>query len=137
MICFIVIFLMIIPIIAYLVDLIIKNRKIKAYLESVKVKDPYDILLKEYLDGNLKNRLKELNLKGIELFVELRVEECINIQAKYHEFYLEMEITRNNYVIGFDKAEVDLGDFQEKKLGTLEKTYEDLKNTLEHLENFD
>ncbi len=52
MICFIVILLMIIPIIAYLVDLIIKNREIKAYLESVKVKDPYDILLKEYLDGN-------------------------------------------------------------------------------------
>ena len=90
-----------------------KKKKIANYL---KEKDSdlsiFDLLLNEYLSGMLVLNLKKIGLDKIGIHIDwLDNMKTLGIQAKYKEFYLDIQIDEQELAIGCSKDEPDCDEF--------------------------
>ncbi len=109
-----------------------KMAKIRAYLNALPQKSPFDELLSDYMDQTLKNTLADFGITKIEIYVDcLDAIRCIGIQARYNEYYLNIEIDADEYAfaVALDEADED----ERIKLATAEGFYGDIRDKLSKL----
>lgn len=88
----------------------IKRKKIKLYLESVAEtqRTVFDNILNNYINGELNQELEQIGIKKITIHIDwLPDYKCINIQGKYDELYVDIQIEPNEFSIGCDSVEPD------------------------------
>ena len=87
---------------------IIKNKRIKLYLETKDKLSTFDNLLSEYILGNLHAHLEKLMLNKIKIHIDwLPDYKCIEIQSKFKNYYFEIQIEEKEFSISYDKDEAD------------------------------
>ena len=115
--------------------LLTKKAKIRAYIaekQSTKSLTPFDSLLQEYLYGGMKNRLAQIGAKYMEIHVDWLPEyRCMNIQCRYRDVFLDIQIEPGSYSIAWDRDEAD--DPQEFLLESVVKFYEQIEETVESI----
>lgn len=87
-----------------------KKGKIRKYLQSVDRDkwSAFDVLLDQYLTGELNSRLGEIGLGKTEIHVDyLEDYKCIGIQGKYGRYYIDIQIEENEFFLGCDPEEPD------------------------------
>ena len=110
-----------------------KKKKIKAYLdEKIGVECAFDCLLADYLSGELRGTLISMGIVKTEIYVDLSADmKCIEIQGRYNEYYLDVQIYPNEFIISIDKDEPDEGE--EYPLGSRKQLYKELLRELSSL----
>ena len=86
-----------------------KKRKIANYLKD---KGPnltlFDLTLKQYLSNDLTEKLKSLGLTSIEIHIDWFDDiKAIAIQAKYRNYFLNVQMDENELELGCDRDEPD------------------------------
>ncbi len=85
-----------------------KKKKIRNYLSEVgENKSTFDILLENYLSGELKGIFQNLGLTRIELGVDLF--HTIWMQARYEKYFVDLHIYTDEFDIALDLDEADEG----------------------------
>ena len=86
-----------------------KKSKIRTYLnEKKEMFTPFDHLLTHYLSGELMNRLNGLGLQHISIYIDWHLDyKCINIQGRYQNNYVDIQIEPTRFSIGCDPDEPD------------------------------
>ena len=85
-----------------------KKRKIRDYLSSLgENKSTFDMLLEDYLSGELKMDFQKMGLTRIELGVDLF--HTIWMQAKYGNYFVDIHIYTDEISIALDLDEADDG----------------------------
>lgn len=88
----------------------IKKKKIQRHLEQ-KADDnkcTFGILLSDYLDGSLKEELASIEIKKVDIHIDwLDDIKCIEIQGRYKEYYMDLQIYPNEFSVSFDLDEPD------------------------------
>ena len=85
-----------------------KKRKIRDYLSGLgENKSTFDMLLEDYLSGELKMDLQKIGLTRIELGVDLF--HTIWMQAKYGDYFVDIHIYTDEISIALDLDEADDG----------------------------
>ena len=87
-----------------------KKKKIQKYLEqrAGDNKCAFDDLLSDYLDGSLKENLKSVKMKKVEIHIDWFDDiKCIGIQGRYKEYYMDLQIYPNEFSVSFDLDEPD------------------------------
>lgn len=87
-----------------------KKKKIKKYLEQKATdgKCAFDLLLSDYLDGTLKQKLAEMEISKIAIHIDwLDDVKCIGIQGRYHQYYLDLQIYQDEFTVSYDLDEAD------------------------------
>ena len=114
-----------------------KKRKIRNYLyELGENKSTFDMLLEDYLSGELKMDFQKMGLTKIELGVDLF--HTIWVQAKYGEFFVEVQMHSDEFSIAVDLGEADDDVFytMSDKVDMIEKIkYEIKKQSEQKLRN--
>ena len=83
-----------------------KKRKIRDYLSDLgDNKSTFDMLLEDYLSGELKMDFQKMGLTKIELGVDLF--HTIWMQAKYGEFFVDIHIYTDEFSVALDLDEAD------------------------------
>ena len=88
--------------------------KISKHLESIDKNNwsAFDILLNQYLDGTLKNRLNEAGITEAEICIDfLDRYKCIGIQGKHDRYFVDLQIDEEEFSIACDPDEPDDGRF--------------------------
>ena len=109
----------------------IKNNKIKAYLSGKKpLSDTFDVLLQDYIDGTLAEKMKSEGVSGLEIHIDwLDTYKCIDIQGKVKNGFMNIQIEPEKYLIGIGVDEVD--DLNELTLDSSEAFYSMLHKVIE------
>ena len=85
-----------------------KKRKIRDYLSDLgDNKSTFDMLLEDYLSGELKMDFQKMGLTKIELGVDLF--HTIWMQAKYGDYFVDIHIYTDEISIALDLDEADEG----------------------------
>lgn len=87
-----------------------KKKKIKKYLEQKATDDKsaFDLLLSDYLDGTLKQKLAEMEISKITIHIDwLDDIKCIGIQGRYNQYYLDLQIYQDEFTVSYDLDEAD------------------------------
>ena len=86
-----------------------KKSKIKKYLNEKKaVCSPFDELLNDYLSGELTDRMSDLGVQRISLYIDWHSDyKCINIQWRYQNNYVDIQIEPSIFSMGCDPEESD------------------------------
>ena len=87
-----------------------KKKKIAAYLQRIPdgEKTAFDLLLADYLDGTLKNRLESMGITKLEIHIDwLLGYKCIGLQGRYKQYYMDAGIDAEEYFVEFDLDEPD------------------------------
>lgn len=110
-----------------------KKKKIEQYLQAkAPAYTAFDELLMDYLNGNIKERMIQFGIKNSQYHIDwLENYKCIDIQGKYHGYYVNVQIEENELSIACDQVEPD--DPQEYALETKAQVYSVLENTLKNL----
>ena len=90
--------------------LIFKKKKIVTYLQNIPPEEcvTYNILLADYLDGTLKNSLYTLGISKANIHIDwLEHHKCIGIQGKYENYYMDLHIYPDEFMVAFDLDEAD------------------------------
>ncbi len=114
---------------------IFKKKKIANYLQTLQSEDaePFDMLLAEYLDGSFKRRLQSLEIAKIEIYVDWHEDyKCIGVQGKYRNYYLDVQIYPDIFMVAFDLDEAD--EDTEYPLTSAEQFFRVLSVTIAHLQ---
>lgn len=90
-----------------------KKKKITNYLQARENRfSNFDLILKDYLSGNLIVELKKLGLSKIKIHIDWFDNiKGIGIQAKYKDFFLDIQIDEKELAIGCSKVEPDCDEF--------------------------
>lgn len=90
-----------------------KKKKINDYLKERENNfSNFDFILKDYLSGSLITELKKIGLSKIEIHIDwLDVIKNIGIQAKYKNYFLDLQIDETELAIGCSKSEPDCDEF--------------------------
>ena len=86
-----------------------KKTKIRKYLEQ-KAQDvgAFDLLLTDYLDGSMLQKLKSLGMTRIDVFVDFHKHlKCIGIQGRYGAYFADVQIYPGEFGLAFDLDEAD------------------------------
>jgi len=87
-----------------------KKKKIQKYLDQ-KAGDnkcAFDDLLSDYLDGSLKENLESVKMARVEIYIDWHDDiKCIGIQGRYKEYYIDLQISPNEFSVSFDLDEPD------------------------------
>ena len=108
-----------------------KKKKIKNYLTKIEPgkMTAFDILLKEYIDGVLAEKLKEEGVSGIEIYIDWHDDyKCIDIQGKVIQNYINVQVDPDQFIIGIAEDEVD--DYNEYPLNSAEVLYEEIHKNI-------
>lgn len=86
-----------------------KKSKIKKYLNERQAEmTPFDDLLTDYLSGELTNRLSDLGIQRISVYIDWHTDyKCINIQGRYGQNYVDIQIEPSFFSMGCDPEEAD------------------------------
>ena len=85
--------------------LIGKKKKISNYIKEREDNfSNFDLILKEYLTGKLITELKNIGLSKIDIHIE-------GIQAKYKDYFMDIQIDKKELAIGCSKSEPDCNEF--------------------------
>ena len=109
-----------------------KKKKIIEYLSSRhadKALTTFDAILSDYISGSLEERLRELAMKKISIYVDwLSDYKCITIQGKVSNYYFDIQIEPETFSIAYDKDEPD--DATEFVLQDIQSFYNILENVI-------
>ena len=87
-----------------------KKKRIRNYLDSI-VKEqwsPFEIILEQYLSGQLLNTLAEYGISRLSCYIDFRDDyKCINVQGKHKSYYIDLQIEQKEFSIGCDPVEPD------------------------------
>lgn len=90
---------------------------------------PFDDLLTDYLSGELTNRLSDLGIKRISIYIDWHTDyKCINIQGKYQQNYVDIQIEPSFLSMGCDPEEPD--EHTEYVLDNKEQFYDAVRDQL-------
>lgn len=90
-----------------------KKKKISNYLNEREDNfSNFDLILKDYLSGNLIAELKNMGLSKIEIHIDWfdNIKD-IGIQAEYKDYFLDIQIDEKELAIGCGKDEPDCNEF--------------------------
>ena len=88
-----------------------KKGKIRKHLQSVDRGSwsAFDVLLDQYLTGELRSRLEEIGIGKLEIHVDyLEDYQCIGIQGKRGRYYIDIQIEESEFCLGCDPEEPDV-----------------------------
>lgn len=109
-----------------------KKKKISEYLlkkQNTQSISPFDTLLSDYISGNLKAKLSQLDMKQIEIHIDWLPEfKCIGILGKVFDFYFDIQIEQDSYSIAYDKDEPD--DAKEYSLQSSKLFYQTIEKII-------
>lgn len=90
-----------------------KKKKITNYLQERENRfSTFDLILKDYLSGNIIVELKKIRLSKIKIHIDWFDNfKVIGIQAKYKDFCLDIQIDEKELAIGCSKDEPDCDEF--------------------------
>lgn len=110
-----------------------KKKKIEKYLSGKSLAlSAFDELLKDYLNGDLKEKLTRLEISEIEIHIDwLDDYKCIGIQGKYHSYYVDVQIEEKHFSVAYDKDEPD--EPRTYALETSDQVYSVLEDTLKRM----
>lgn len=93
--------------------LIGKKKKIADYLKEREDHfSNFDLVLKDFLSGNLIAELKKIGLSKIEIHIDWFDDiKDIGIQAKYKDYFFDIQIDQKELAIGCSKSEPDCDEF--------------------------
>ena len=93
--------------------LIGKKKKIANYLKEWEDNfSNFDLILKDYLSGNLITELKKIGLSKIEIHIDWFDDiKDIGIQAKHKDYFLDIQIDKKELAIGCSEFEPDCDEF--------------------------
>ena len=108
-----------------------KKKRISEYLsqkQNTQSATPFDILLSEYLCGTLKLKLSEFNFRAINIHIDwLPDYKCIGIQAKFRDYFFDIQIETTSFSVSYDKDEPDDAiEYEFKDEAVLYSTLEDI-----------
>ena len=108
-----------------------KKKRISEYLsqkQNSQSATPFDTLLSEYLCGTLKRKLSEIDFQAISIHIDwLPDYKCIGIQAKFHDYFFDIQIETTYFSVSYDKDEPDDAiEFELKDEAVLYSTIEDI-----------
>jgi len=89
-----------------------KKKKIRRYLDTVPeaALGAFDLLLADYLGGELKARLAALGITGIGLHADWMEEmRCISAEGRWGTYYMDLQIYPDEFLLDFDEIEPDGG----------------------------
>ena len=86
-----------------------RKKKLQAYLNGRSTaNNVFDILLGDYLSGNLKKALEEFGITRIDFCIDWSDDmKCIAIQGKYQKYYMDLQIYPDEFSLSFDPIEPD------------------------------
>lgn len=86
-----------------------KKIKIRKYLEQrAGEASAFDLLLADYLDGSMLQKLKSLGITRPEIFVDFHKHlKCIGIQGMYGAYFSDVQIYPDEFGLAFDLDEAD------------------------------
>lgn len=88
-----------------------KKQKIRKYLEETEHFTPFEYLLQDYLSGELKQRLAEMQLSRIEMYVDWE-HKCVSVYAEYgNRWCLDFQAERDEVMVAVDEDEPEDGVF--------------------------
>ncbi len=107
-----------------------KKKKIKDYLACKRGSlTTFDDLLLEYMNGKLKERLSNIGIANVSLYVDFDKNiRCIDIDGKYKQYFLEIQIDEEEFFIDYDEDEPDNPNYY--PLETKERFYIIVEDTL-------
>ncbi len=93
--------------------LIGKKKKISNYIKEREDNfSNFDLILKEYLTGKLITELKNIGLSKIDIHIDWFDDiKNIGIQAKYKDYFMDIQIDKKELAIGCSKSEPDCNEF--------------------------
>ena len=93
--------------------LIGKKKKIAKYLKEREDNfSNFDFILNDYLSGNLITELKKIGLSKIEIHIDWFDDiKDIGIQAKHKDYFLDIQIDKEELAIGCSKDEPNCNEF--------------------------
>ena len=108
-----------------------KRKKIFEYLlkkQNSQSVTAFDAILSEYLCGTMKQKFLELNFKRISFYIDWRSDyKCIDIQAKFHDYFFDIQIETTSFSVSYDKDEPeDVTEFELKNASMFYKTVEEI-----------
>ncbi len=108
-----------------------KKKKIQKYLDQkADSMDAFDLLLSDYLSGEMTQKLAALGMKHVEIFIDwIKDFKCIGIQGIYKEYFVDVQIYPDEFGISVDVDEPD--DDVMYALESREQIYDVLAKTLE------
>ena len=86
-----------------------KKTRIRKYLEQ-RAQDmgAFDLLLADYLDGSMQQKLKSLGITRPEIFVDFHKHlKCIGIQGRYGAYFADVQIYPDEFGLAFSLDEAD------------------------------
>ena len=86
----------------------------------------FDTILSEYLWGSLKESFIKLGFKAISIHIDWLADyKCIGIQAKFRDYFFDIQIDPTSFSISYDKDEADDDvEFELKDASLFYKTVE-------------
>ena len=90
-----------------------KKKRIAEYLsETKKGSAEYRDLLSSYVSGDLKAKLREIGLSGIEIHVDFDDRyQCVGIQGRYGRLFVDVQAENEEVAFGIDPIEPDCTEF--------------------------
>ncbi len=86
-----------------------KKKKIQRYLDQKSDgMDVFDLLLSEYLSGEMLQKLNSLDIQKAEIFVDwVKGGKCIGIQGRFRTYFVDVQIYPDEFGISIDVDEPD------------------------------
>ena len=108
-----------------------KKKKIQKYLDQkADNMDAFDLLLSDYISGEMTQKLAMHGMKHVDIFVDWTKDfKCIGIQGRYKEYFVDVQIYPTEYNISIDVVEPD--DDVLYPLLSCEQIYDALAKTFE------
>lgn len=86
-----------------------KKKKIISYLENKQSTEEltvFDVLLHDYLSGNLKSEFETIGFSGIEIHIDwLDYYKGILVVGRYNKYMIEIQIEPSEFSIAYDEDE--------------------------------
>ena len=111
-----------------------KKKKIRIHLESTPEADKtgFNILLRDYLDGTLKNNLEDMGITKIDIYIDWHDHmKCIGVQGRFKKYYMDMHIYPDEFCLSFDLDEPD--EDETYPMESKDHFYQTLANTIHDL----
>ncbi len=112
----------------------IKKKKIAQYIDSIPENrlTPFDLLLKDYLYGELNAKLEQMNISKLKYHIDWLDEyKCIEINGKCNQLFINIQIESTEFSVACDADEPD--NCTSHALLEKEQFYQTIKNTVNEI----
>lgn len=112
-----------------------KKKKIMSYLENKQSTENltvFDVLLHDYLSGNLKSEFDTMGFSHIEIHIDwLDDYRCIEVTGRYGKYQVEIKIEASEFTIAYDEDEPE--EYKEYPLINKQSLYTEIQTLLNGL----